>query len=114
MSEVIDILDEEQFSALLQSGLPLLVDFWAPWCAPCKALTPVLSAIAKRYTGQITFAKVNIDALPLIASRYSVRSIPYCVLFKGESQLGDLLGLQPPQAFMNFLKGHLATLRDPQ
>ncbi len=81
MSRLVEELDEELFDDLLNGRPVFVVDFYADWCGPCKALAPVIERAAKRYAGRITFGKLNIDYIPDIAARYGVRSIPTLILF---------------------------------
>jgi len=110
--EVIDISSENQFEELAQSNLPVLVDFWAPWCKPCQAMMPIISNVAKQYAESLQVVKVNIDTLPDIASRYNIRSIPHCILFQGGAQLGAVTGVQLPEQLKAFLKQYLPALKD--
>jgi thioredoxin 1 len=109
MNALVEILDENQFEEVLKADLPVLVDFWAPWCNPCKDMMSIVSAVAKQYAEKVIFVKVNIDNLSAIASRYSVGSIPHCILFQGGVSLGVIRGLQSQKALMDFLKQHLPT-----
>lgn len=81
-------LDERNFDAFLKpSGLPVLVDFWAPWCGPCKAMAPAFEQAARRLATQVRFAKVNSDEVSSLAARFAVRSIPTLVLFQGGREI---------------------------
>ncbi len=82
MSRWVEELDDELFDDLLNSEPLLVVDFYADWCGPCKAMAPVVERAAKRYAGRITFGQLNIDYSPAIAARYGVRSIPTLILFR--------------------------------
>jgi thioredoxin 1 len=113
MSGLVEVLDENQLEQTLQADLPVLVDFWAPWCGPCKAMMPVVLTLAEQYAGKVAFVKVNIDQLPAIASKYSIRGIPHCILFQKGTPLGAVTGLQPKKVLTDFLKYNLPTLREP-
>jgi thioredoxin 1 len=91
-------LDTDGFGAAIGGG-PLLVDFWAPWCRPCKALEPILSELEKR----VPVARLNIDEHPGIASRYDVLSIPTVILFVGGEARGTVVGLRPRTHFEQWL-----------
>jgi thioredoxin 2 len=81
---------------LTRDGLPLLVDFWAPWCGPCKAMAPVLEAAAKELEPRLRVAKLDTGAVPEVAARYAVRSIPTIILFKDGQEAARTAGAMPP------------------
>lgn len=82
MSEEIAAVTDDSFeSEVLQANLPTLVDFWAPWCAPCRRIAPVIDSVAKNYTGKINFVKINVSDNQDIPSKYNVRGIPTLILF---------------------------------
>ena len=87
-------LNDSSFDQTISKGITL-VDFWAEWCGPCKALTPNLEALANEFDGQLKIAKVDIDSYPDLPARYSVRSIPALLLFKDGQQVDMLVGNQP-------------------
>ncbi|MCB0308666.1 MAG: thioredoxin [Bdellovibrionales bacterium] len=94
MSENIASVTESNFqSEVLQSEIPTIVDFWAEWCMPCKAMAPILEELAVKYQGQVNFVKLNVDDNRNIASQYQIRGIPTLILFKGGSPLDQLVGL---------------------
>ena len=87
------LLDSGNFKReVLESEIPVLVDFWAPWCMPCKAVAPVLEELAKEYSGKIKIGKVNIDDHPRIASEYGIMSIPSIIFLKKGKVMQQLVG----------------------
>ncbi len=95
---------------------PVLLDIWAPWCGPCKALTPVLEAVETSYAGRFKLAKLNADEQPEISSQLSqmfgVRSIPFCVLFKGGQPVDGFVGALPESKIREFLDRHVPSLEE--
>lgn len=94
MSEGIVNLTDDGFEAeVLKAELPTLVDFWAPWCGPCRALTPVIEAAATDYAGKAQVCKMNIDENPKTPSNYEVKAIPTILIFKGGEVVEQMVGL---------------------
>lgn len=109
MSEHIQDLTDDNFANALSSDQrPLLVDFWAPWCGPCRAVAPVLEALAKEYEGRVRIAKVNVDDNPKVAVSYRVSSIPTLILFKGGQIVDNMIGAQPKASIQSLIDKHLA------
>lgn len=88
----IKVSQSEFDSVVLQSDLPVLVDFWAVWCGPCKAIAPLVDDMAGEYDGRLRVCKVDVDSSPQIAMNYGVRSIPTLLLFKGGKVIGQRVG----------------------
>ena len=82
-------------SEVLKAKTPVLVDFWAQWCAPCRALTPTLDELAQKYQGKFTVGKVNVDENPDLAARFGILNIPTMIFFKGGQEVDRAMGLQP-------------------
>lgn len=95
-SEKVFEFTDAQFDAdVLKSDIPVIVDFWATWCAPCKAIAPVLDQLADEYEGRIKVGKVNVDENPATPSQYGVRGIPTMILFKDGEIVDQLVGAVP-------------------
>ena len=91
------VTDAEFTEEVLNSDLPVLVDFWADWCGPCKMVAPVVEELAADYDGKLKVMKVDVDASPLTASTYSIRSIPTLLIFKDGKPVQQVVGAVPKQ-----------------
>lgn len=101
---MIHVSDENFDQEVLKADKPSIVDFWAPWCGPCRALSPMVEELAVTYKGRIKVAKLNIDDSPLTAEKLGVRSIPTLMLFKDGKLLDTLIGLVPKDKLEDFAK----------
>jgi thioredoxin 1 len=90
---IIEIEDGNFESEVLKSDLPVLVDFWAPWCGPCKAIAPVVEDLAKSFNGKIKFAKCNVDNNPVTPGKYGIKAIPTLIFFKGGGVVNQITGM---------------------
>jgi thioredoxin 1 len=94
MSDALAHFDEESFKTALAGPTPVLVDFWAPWCGPCKAIAPILAELSTDLAGKLVIGKVNVDDHGSLAETYGVRAIPTMLLFKNGQLIDTLVGMQ--------------------
>ena len=104
----LEFTDANFAADVLKSDKPVLVDFWAPWCGPCKAIAPILEELATELDGKLTIAKVNIDDNDAVAAEYGVRAIPTMILFKGGKVVETLVGMLPKAALKAKIAAHVA------
>ncbi|MDR1855596.1 MAG: thioredoxin [Desulfovibrio sp.] len=98
------VTDDTFEEVVLKSDIPVLIDFWAPWCGPCRAVGPIVDEIAKEYDGRVRIVKMNVDENPATPNRYGVRAIPTLMLFKNGETVEQVMGSVP--------KNHLTDLLD--
>ncbi|MEB3339662.1 thioredoxin [Okeania sp.] len=107
MSAAEPVTDSSFQEEVLESELPVLVDFWAPWCGPCRMVTPVVDEISVQYEGKIKVVKVNTDENPNVASQYGIRSIPTLMIFKAGQRVDMVVGAVPKTTLTKTLEKHL-------
>jgi thioredoxin 1 len=103
-STLLHVNDKSFAAEVLQSDLPVLVDFWATWCGPCKSIAPVIDDLSKEYAGRIKMTKLNVDENPATPSQYSVRGIPTLILFKEGKVLEQIVGAVPKTRLVAMLE----------
>lgn len=102
-------VNEQNFAAEVVEAsdrVPVVIDFWAPWCGPCKMFAPTFAQMAGKYAGRVRFAKVNTEAEQLLAGQHNIRSIPTLALFKGGREVDRVAGALPPQQLEAWLRRH--------
>jgi thioredoxin 1 len=108
MSDFIQHVTEDTFEpSVLKSDIPVLVDYWAEWCGPCKALTPLLEDLAKDYGGKLKIAKVNVDENQQLARKYNIKAIPTLMLFKDGNVQASKLGMMSKPQLTAFLDSNI-------
>lgn len=106
-SNIIAISDNSFESDVINSNLPVLVDFWAQWCGPCKAIAPILEDIAQKYDGKLRIAKLDVDNNPGTPPKFGVRGIPTLILFKDGQVKATQVGLMSKNELMSFIDTHV-------
>lgn len=107
MASVSSVSDATFEQEVLANDLPVLVDFWAPWCGPCRVVGPIVEEIAQQYEGRVSVVKLNTDENPSTAGRYGIRSIPTLILFKGGKPVDTVVGAVPKATLNTVLEKHM-------
>ena len=107
MSTATPVTDISFKADVLESDIPVLVDFWAPWCGPCRMVAPVVEEIAEQYEGKVRVVKLNTDENPNTASQYGIRSIPTLMIFKGGQRVDMVVGAVPKTTLASTLEKYL-------
>jgi len=103
MGKPVQITDSSFNDEVLKSDIPVIVDFWAPWCGPCKMIAPILEDIAEEYDGKLKVAKLDVDTNPKIAGQFKIMSIPALLVFKGGELVDQMIGALPKNQLMDHL-----------
>ncbi len=104
MDNVKELSDQDFETEVLKSAEPVLVDFWAPWCGPCKMIAPIIGELAKENAGSLKVVKINIDESPATASSYGISSIPTVMIFKGGEVADRFVGVQPKKRLQDAIE----------
>ncbi len=103
----INVNDADFDQEVLQSELPVLVDFWAPWCGPCNVVAPIVEEIAAEYAGKLKVCKINVDEAPGIVGKYGIRGIPTLMVFKNGEVVDQQVGVVPREVLVTKITPHL-------
>ncbi len=105
MAGIVQEITDDNFKEELAVDEPVLVDFWAPWCGPCRTIAPVVEEIARKYEGRLRVTKVNVDENPLLASRYNIQGIPTLGFFKDGKLVDQVVGVAPQAQLESVIEG---------
>jgi thioredoxin 2 len=101
------------FGEEIKASVPVLVDFWAPWCGPCRAISPLVETLGREHAGHLKVVKLNVDEAPQLSERFEIRGIPLLVVVRNGSEAARLVGAVPPPQLREWLKGHLEPASTP-
>jgi thioredoxin 1 len=101
---VIELTDANFEEEVIKSGVPVLVDFWAPWCGPCRMMAPIIEEVAQEWAGKVKVCKINVDDHQATARNYEIQSIPTMILFKEGEVVKRLVGARPKKSFLDEFK----------
>jgi len=107
MADVLAITEANFEQEVKNSDLPVLIDFWAPWCGPCQMVGPIVEQVAEEYNGRLKVAKLNTDEAQNVAIQFGIQSIPSLVLIKGGQELDRMIGARPKQAITEWIDSKL-------
>lgn len=106
-SKAVQEITDNNFESLLNGGKPVFVDFWAPWCGPCRIIGPIVEELAPNYDGKAVIGKLNVDDNPNVAQRFGVTSIPTLMMFKDGKLVDRMVGAAPKNALQSFIDRNL-------
>ena len=103
MKNIVELTENNFEAEVLQANLPVMVDFYAPWCGPCKMIAPLIEQLADEYAGRIKFIKANVDETPDLAAQFRIEGVPTLMLFRAGKQVDQVVGFPGPRALKNWL-----------
>lgn len=107
MANIQEITDANFEQEVLKSDLPVVIDFWAEWCGPCRMVAPIVEELSEEYNGKVKFGKLDVDANSNTPAKFGIRSIPTLLIFKGGEEVGRLIGAKPKGQLVKELEPHI-------